>query len=231
MKINALIVAGGSSLRFGDDLPKQFQLVNSKPLLSWTIEKFEQSEMIDEIILVVSEEYMLYTSDQVIDPFHYDKVRKMVSGGESRRESVLNGLKAMSDRTDFVAIHDAARPLVTSSDINRTIEAAKEYKGAILAKQVTDTIKQADDKFIGKTLDRSILYQAQTPQIFDYQMIYDAHIKFDHNPSGEITDDASLFELSGHKVVLVENSSPNFKITTKHDMKLAELYLKDKSDE
>lgn len=222
MKIIALIVAAGSSNRFGGDVPKQFRKIAEKPVLSWTIEKFEKSSSISDIVIVVAEEYLLYTSENVIDPYDFQKVSKIVPGGETRQESVLKGLESLPFSTSFVAIHDGARMLVSPADINKVVETAKIEKAAILAEKTADTIKRVAGDYIITTLDRNNLYQAQTPQVFQYDLIIKAHREYaDADNKENITDDASLLEKKGFKVKIVEPSSPNFKITTNDDLILA----------
>ena len=217
-------VAGGSSERFGGELPKQYIEIAGKPLLSHTIEKFEKADSVDSIVLVVAEDYLAYTSENIVDPFDFHKVSKIVSGGESRRESVLNGLKSLSSSTSYVAIHDAARPLVSVVDINNVVKAAQKEKAAILASQAVDTIKQSSGGYIETTLERKKLFQAQTPQVFEYELILNAHESFTSDES-LITDDASLLELQNIKVKIVEPTSVNFKITTQTDFQIAEMIL------
>ena len=224
MKTVALIVAGGSSERFGGELPKQYIEIAGKPLLSHTIEKFEKADSVDSIVLVVAEDYLAYTSENIVDPFDFHKVSKIVSGGESRRESVLNGLRSLSSSTSYVAIHDAARPLVSVVDINNVVKAAQKEKAAILASQAVDTIKQSSGGYIETTLERKKLFQAQTPQVFEYKLILNAHESFTSDES-LITDDASLLELQNIKVKIVEPISVNFKITTQTDFQIAEMIL------
>ena len=230
MKTVALIVAGGSSERFGGELPKQFVEIAGKPLLSHTISKFEQADSIDEIVLVVAEEYLQYTTEHIIDPYHFHKVIKVVSGGQTRRQSVLKGLQALSANTDFVAIHDAARPLISVNDINRVTEVAQKEKSALLAVQSVDTVKFSSDTYIEKSIDRKKIYSAQTPQVFAYNQIKEAHESFDGDES-LITDDASLLELQHIQVKLVEPTSYNFKITTPADFELAEMLLRKEQNE
>lgn len=224
MKTVAIIVAGGSSDRFGDKIPKQFQTLNDKPLLSHTVDKFEQSKLVDKIFVVVAEEYLIFTAEKIIDPYEFRKVEKVVIGGDTRQESVMNGLNSCPLSTDFVVIHDGARPLVSVKDINNVIETAMSERAAILACKTNDTVKRVKDNYIITTLDRTDLYQAQTPQVFQYDLILDAHKNYDKEKM--ITDDASLIEKKGFKVKIVEATSPNFKITTKDDFKLAELLMR-----
>ena len=231
MKTVALIVAGGKSLRFGGEVPKQFRTVCGRPMLSWTIDSFEKAASIDEIVVVVSEEYLQYTTERVVDPFDFKKVRKIVGGGKVRRESVLNGLESLSSSTDLVAIHDGARPLISPKDIDRVVEIAAKEKAAIIAVKATDTVKRVRDMFIISTLERDCLYLAQTPQVFEYDLIAGAHRDFDRQGGDDnITDDASLVEKLGLKVKTVEPLSPNLKITTAEDLLLAEALLKGRND-
>ncbi len=224
MKKVAIIVAGGSSVRFGGELPKQFMPLCGKPLMTHTIAKFEKADSIDSILLVVAEDYLAYASENIVDPYSFNKVLKIVAGGKSRRESVLNGLKALPSTTTHVAIHDAARPLVAVTDINSVVQVAQKEKAAILASQAVDTIKQVSGTQIEKTLERTKLFHAQTPQVFEYNLILKAHETFSGDES-LITDDASLLELEGFKVSIVESTSANFKVTTQTDFQLAEMIL------
>ncbi len=227
MKTTALIVAGGTSERFGGDVPKQFRTLCGRPMLSWSIESFDKASTIDNIIVVVAEEYLLYTSERVIDPFGFHKVSKIVPGGLSRRESVYNGLKAIPVTTNYVAIHDGARPLVVAGDIDRVVKTAIEERAAILAVRAADTVKRVRDSFIISTLERDSLFMAQTPQVFQYDLITQAHRECHENGGDDtITDDASLIEKRGFKVKTVEPSAPNFKVTTSDDLLLAEAVLK-----
>lgn len=227
MSTYALIVAAGSSIRFGGEVPKQFRSLGDKPLLSLTIERFQQAKAIDHIVIVVAEEYLLYTNEKVVDPFGFSKVRKIVVGGESRPDSVLNGLKALPLSTNLVAIHDGARPLVSPDDIDRVVQMASEERAAILAVPVTDTVKRVAGGYILATLDRKKLYLAQTPQVFGYDLIKEAF-----HTSGDIhsaTDEASLVESNGFKVKICVAGSNNMKITTAEDLRLAEMIIRSES--
>lgn len=219
MTTAALIVAGGSSTRFGGEVPKQFLTVAGRPLLSWTISRFERSAQIDFIVVVVAEEYLLYTSEKIVDPYDFAKVRKVVIGGEARQESVRLGLESLPPSTGYVAIHDGARPMVQPSDIDAVVTQAKASRAAMLAVPVTDTVKRVKDGFVMATLDRRNLYQAQTPQVFQYDLILEAHRKA--AGSGQpATDDAALIEAAGFPVRVVEPSSINIKVTGKGDLEL-----------
>lgn len=229
MKTVALIVAGGKSVRFGGEVPKQFRTVCDRPVLTWAVDAFESAASVHDIIVVVPEEYMAYTAERVVDPFDFKKVRKVVAGGGVRRESVLRGLEALPKATELVAIHDGARPLVSPDDINRVTAVAAADKAAILAIRATDTVKRVRDSHVISTLERDSLYLAQTPQVFHYDLIMEAHREAAQQGGDDsITDDASLIEKRGHKVKTVEPSSANFKITTAEDLILAEAILRER---
>ena len=222
----ALIVAAGKSERFDGPLPKQFHEVAGRPLLSWTIEKFELASLIDKIALVVAADYQLETSEKIIDPYSFEKVVKVVGGGESRQESVLKGLEALPESTKVVAIHDGVRALVAPDDIDKVVNMALAEKAAMLALPATDTLKKVKSHSIVETLDRNEIWLAQTPQAFEYELILDAHRRFALNPKGTIaTDDAGLVEALGIKVKVVEPSSINLKVTTAADLKYVGIVL------
>ncbi len=218
MKTVALIVAAGSGRRFGGDIPKQFRPVHQRPLLAWTIRKFEQAQLVDDIVVVVAEDYLLYTSEKIVESGSDTKVRQIIKGGDVRRDSVARGLNALPISTGFVAIHDGARPIVDEMDIDRVIEAAHKERAAILARPVTDSIKRVEGDYIIATLDRGKLFQAETPQVFQYDLIRSAH---EQCPEDEaVTDDASMVERLGFKVRTVVPNRPNIKVTLEDDLKI-----------
>ncbi len=228
MKTMALIVAGGKGTRLGGTVPKQFRNLRERPLLAWTIHRFEQAPSISEIVLVVPEEFLLFANENVVNRFPFKKVSKVVVGGASREESVRKGLASLSYATDFVAIHDGARPLVNVADIEKVVAIAQKERAAILARPVSDTVKRVEGDFILSTLDRAKLYLAETPQVFQYDLIMSAHKMAP--PAQEATDDAHLVELLGFKVKTVVPHGLNFKITTENDLSIAG-YLLQKSNE
>ncbi len=223
MKTVALIVAAGKGIRFGGEVPKQFRNLHGRPLLAWTIQQFEKAISVDEIVIVVAEDFLLYANEKIGNVFNFSKLNKIVAGGETRVDSVRRGLESLPISTGYVAIHDGARPVVNHDDINRAIAAALNDKAAILARPVSDTIKRVETGFIISTLDRSKLYQAETPQVFQYDLIMEAHRANNIDP--DTTDDAFLVERSGFKVKTVIPEKPNLKVTTEDDLKLAEFLL------
>ncbi|MCP4706218.1 MAG: 2-C-methyl-D-erythritol 4-phosphate cytidylyltransferase [candidate division Zixibacteria bacterium] len=222
MNTVALIVAGGKGVRLGGPVPKQFRTIGDKPLLSWTISQFEKADKIDEIMLVVPEEYLLYANEKIVEPYNFKKLSKIINGGKTRQDSVLKGLKAIPISTSFVAIHDGARPIIHPDDINKVVESAINNKAAILARPMADTVKRVEAGYIISTLDREKLYRAETPQVFQYDLIFTAHQEF----SGELaTDDAYLIESRGFKVRTVIPDNPNIKVTTEKDLEIVKYLL------
>lgn len=229
MKTAAVIVAAGSGERFGGEVPKQFRTLVDRPMLSWTISRLEAAESIDTIVVVVAEEHLLYASQHVVDPYGFRKVTKLVPGGATRQESAYRGLKALPISTDLVAIHDGARPMTAVRDIERVIDKARNERAAILAVPVTDTIKRAKAGYVMGSVDRRDLYGAQTPQVFQYDLIMSAHEAARSGSSQDYTDDASLIEARGFKVTLVEPSGPNIKVTSLADLVAVEALLRRES--
>jgi len=229
MKVYAVIVAAGRAERFGGAVPKQFRDVCGRPLLSWTISRFEEASTIDKIVVVTAEENLLYTNNMVINPYGFKKVEKVVIGGEKRPQSVLNGLKSLPLSTELVAVHDGARPLVQPADIDRVVELAMKDKAAMLAAPATDTIKRVKDGFVISTVERQALYYAQTPQVFQYDLIMAAYEKYAGD--NEVTDDAMLVEKMGFKVRIVEPHSVNVKVTTPDDLQIVQAFLEKENHE
>jgi 2-C-methyl-D-erythritol 4-phosphate cytidylyltransferase len=225
MKTVAVIVAAGKGERFGSDVPKQFRKIIGRPLLAWTLTRFEKAASIDEIALVVAEEYMLYVNEKIANEYRFSKLTRIIKGGTTRRESVYNGLKSLPISTGCVAIHDGARPLVGGDDIDRVVETAHKDRAAILARPISETVKRVESDFIISTLDRTKLYLAETPQVFQYDLILSAHEKT--ALSVNATDDAYLVESLGFKVKTVIPRRSNVKVTTEEDLKVAETLLEE----
>src|SRR4051812_18286573 len=213
----ALVVAAGSGLRMGGELPKQFLPLAGKPLLRHCLETFAAHPRIAGVKVVINDSYRaLYDSATTGLP-----LLAPVLGGETRQASVHNGLESLTDNPpDLVLIHDAARPFIDAPTIDRTIDALGEHDGALVAVQVVDTLKRAEGKFSGETVDRAGLWRAQTPQGFRFQPILAAHRQAATGP--EMTDDAAVAEAAGIKVVLVPGIVNNFKVTTRADFERAE---------
>ena len=215
----AVLVGGGSGTRFGGE--KLTGHLAGKPLVAHTLSAFEATEHISEIILVVpagrEEEFRYIARNSGVS-----KLTAVVPGGMRRHDSVLRGLKVVPSDIDLVAIHDAARPLITPDLIARSLEAAAREGAAAVAAPVTDTLHRIDESgFAAGTVDRSSLRAMQTPQVFRVQEImalFDA-------AEGIPTDEVSLAMAAGKKVFLVEHSEPNIKVTWPQDVVMAEAIL------
>ena len=220
----ALILASGSGTRMvGLDAPKQFCLVNDKPLFLYSVEAFEKNLSIDAIVIVTQANFVNKVQS-ICDENALFKVRLITDGGNTRQESVYKGLKAISDFAqddDIILIHDAARPLVSQAIIDNNIKGCEEFGAVQTAIKTNDTIVKADDEK-SEVLDRSNLYQVQTPQTFKYSIIKKAHQKAKREGVKNASDDAQLVG----DVRIVNGESTNFKITTIQDLKLLKAMLK-----
>jgi 2-C-methyl-D-erythritol 4-phosphate cytidylyltransferase len=229
-QITAIVLAAGSGSRMRSDIPKQYMQINGKPLLYYSIKAFEDSEA-DNIILVASADSVEYCRKSIVEEYAFDKVRAVVSGGAERYLSVYNGLCNCTG-TDYVLIHDGARPMIDVSSINRSIACVKAEGACVLATRVKDTIKRADaDNYVEDTPERSSLWTVQTPQCFSYGLLMEAYDRlFAAQKAGEtlppITDDAMIVEqMMSQKVKLLEGNYENIKVTTPEDLLIAEAFL------
>jgi 2-C-methyl-D-erythritol 4-phosphate cytidylyltransferase len=190
--------------------------------LAHTIDAFQASPLIDTIVLVTSAE-RLEDARALCQEEQWHKVSAVVLGGSRRQDSVCIGLDTLAAETGWVMIHDGARPFVTPTIIEAGLQAAQQHLAAVAAVPVKDTIKQVQDGVIHATLDRSQLWAIQTPQVFSFPLIHEAH----HSPIAQtdVTDDASLVELLGQHVAVFPGSYTNIKITTQEDLIFAEALL------
>ncbi len=220
----ALIVAAGSGTRFGAGQPKQFHSLLGKPVILWTLEAFQGSRVIDEIILVLSNEGREAFA-QIAEDTHFSKLASIVTGGSTRAASVRNGLEVIRPSAGaVVAVHDGARPLVTRDEIERVVAAATSTGAACLVAEITDTVKRVEKGSIVETVDRTHLRRALTPQAFSLDILKRA---FAAAPIDDaVTDECYLVEQLGIPIACVEGSSRNIKITRAEDLRVAEMYLK-----
>lgn len=217
---SAIILAAGRGQRMGTELPKQFLSMGDDMLLTKTIRVFEESSVIQDIVLVTSEDWIGFCKTEIVDREGFRKVRKIVAGGKERYDSVYQGLLACPN-ADYVFIHDGARPFVTEEILVRTQEAVEKYEACAVGVPSKDTVKIVDeDGFVESTPPRENVWNIQTPQAFSYPLIRAAYeVVRDNNMTG-ITDDAMIIERSRlAKVKLVMGSYYNIKITTPEDMK------------
>jgi 2-C-methyl-D-erythritol 4-phosphate cytidylyltransferase len=222
----AIIAAAGQGTRMGDSRAKQFLELAGTPIIIHTLRSFELCEAVQEIILVLPAQATAGFL-AIAEKHRLRKLSKIVPGGTTRAESVLKGLLAVRPATaEIVAVHDAVRPFVTPDEIIRTVKAAEANEAAILVAAVTDTIKEVSDGIVAKTLPRTALRRALTPQCFRFELLRRAYEQVDVLDP-ELTDESSLVERLGVKVTIVEGSSRNIKITGPEDLALAEVLLKE----
>lgn len=223
--VSAIVLAGGRGKRMGYIQSKQYIDLNGAPILYYTLKQFIENDLIDKIILVVPEDEKDYCKREVLNKYGL-KIDDLVSGGSERQESVYNALEKL-EKSDVVLIHDGARPFVSQKIINDAVEYAKRYKAAAPGVMPKDTIKIKDgNNFSVDTLVRSELVAIQTPQAFDFNLIYECHKEIKKRCIS-VTDDTSVVELFGHKVYIYEGDYKNIKITTPEDLILAEHFVKD----
>ena len=218
----AVIVAAGTASRMGG-IDKVMANLNERPMIAHTVERFQQCDAVREIVIVTREDLITTIMELCAS---YDKVKAVVVGGSSRQDSVRSGLNALSKSVQLVAIHDGARPLVTWEVIDRTIRAANTYGAAAPAVPVKDTIKVVKGGVVAETPDRSTLVAVQTPQVFDLDLLRGALDKV-CKEGIPVTDDCSAVEQLGMSVKIVEGDERNLKITTKLDLKVAQMLLEE----
>jgi len=225
LKVEVVIVAAGRGKRLPESELKQFYPLRGKPILSWTIDKFERCELINKTILVIPSGKEEYVRRKILSPFKYKKIKAVVEGGEERGDSVFQGLKMVDEDTDIILIHDGVRPLISSSLIEKVIKEANKYGAVSLGIPIKETIKEINkDNIVAKTLKRERLYLTQTPQGFKREIIWEAY-KEARKSGWRASDDAGLVERLGHKVKMLLGDETNIKITTSLDLKLAEMLL------
>ncbi len=224
-KVVTLIVAGGKGLRMGKATPKQYLEVGDVPILQRTIERFERNSIIDEIIVVVNKEDLNYVKKEIT--YGKDKVKKVISGGETRTESVHNGICSIDSegksKSPIVLIHDGVRPFASKNMIENCVELTNEHGAAIPVLDLKDTVKQVlKSGNVKNSLDREKYKAVQTPQGFDYNLIKECYEKAIADGL-KATDDSSFVEHYGHKVMTYQGFEKNIKITTQLDLQLAEI--------
>ncbi len=225
----AVIPAAGMGKRMGASINKQYLHLSGKPIVARTLQLFQDSPLINGIILVIPEDEIPYCRKEVVEQYHLSKVLAIVAGGAERQHSVMHGLTALqthADDDDIILIHDGVRPFIDESILQQSIALAGSGIGALVAVPAKDTIKVVQDGTVTTTPDRSTLWQAQTPQSFRFEQIMQAHTRAAHEQFLG-TDDCSLLERYGETVRVITGSYRNIKITTPEDLVLAEAFLND----
>ncbi len=233
----AIVLSGGTGKRMGGDIPKQYMLLEGRPILFYSLKTFEDS-FVDYVIIVAGSDYIDYCQTEIVDKYNLGKVVKIVAGGAERYHSVWEGIKAAGElinpeEENYIYIHDGARACIDVSSLNRLKASVLENKACVAAMPVKDTIKVADENGFAKdTPPRKLLWSVQTPQVFEYELIREAYRKYmeeDGESLFSATDDAMMVErLTDRKVKLVEASYANIKITTPEDMEISRVFLTSK---
>ena len=231
----AIVLSAGQGKRMGTSIQKQYIELCGKPIICYCLEAFEKSEIIDDVIMVAGAGQEDYVTEEIVNKYHFGKVRAVVSGGKERYDSVWNGLKAVRDgmageeaKEGYVYIHDGARPFIDDALLLRAKENVEQYHACAAGMPSKDTIKIVDkDGFVADTPQRKYTWMIQTPQVFDYPLIHDAYEQlYQHMPEVQITDDAMVVEtMLQTPVKLYEGSYNNIKITTPEDLVIAESFL------
>ncbi len=226
VKCTAIVLAAGQGKRMGTKVQKQYLEIDEKPVLYYSLYAFEQSPLIDEIILVVGENQTEYCKSEIISKYQFQKVRKIVQGGAERYLSVWNGLQEVHG--GYVFIHDGARPFISQEVLERVYKGVQECKACVVGMPVKDTIKIVDSNgVVAETPERSLLWTIQTPQVFEAGLIKKAYCLLMEQSKRNVTDDAMVVEqMLGVPVKLVEGSYENIKITTPEDLQIASVFVK-----
>jgi len=224
VKVQVIIAAGGVGARMKADLPKPLLLLKGVPVVIHTLRVFDNHPLVNRITLVVPETH-IEDYRCVTTAAGFKKAVCIISGGETRTQSVRRGLSTLDEDTDMVIVHDAARPFVTARIIQEGIQTASETKAAVAAVPVKSTLKMVDAHtgFVGKTLERSLIWEIQTPQTFERKLLERAYAG-----GQDATDDAVLVEQTGSRVKVYMGEYTNIKITTPEDMDIASVFLRGK---
>ncbi len=227
MTVAAIIPAAGLGVRMKTGTPKPYLLLHDKPLLAHTLRAFEISPEVSQVAVVVHPEDLDHCQTQVIDPFQFKKVLRLIPGGKERQDSVYQGLKVLRQKEDLeiVLVHDGVRPFISPDHIRQVIQAARRSGAAVLGLPATDTLKRLNPKReVVETINRQEIWHIQTPQAFHPDLLWRAFVSaYSRNFYG--TDEAMLVEQLPHPVVVIPGSPFNLKITTPEDLRLAEALL------
>lgn len=243
-RCTAVILAAGNGSRMKSSVAKQYMLLEGKPLIWYALQAVEQSDIIDDCILVAGAEELAYVKTEIVQKYGFTKIQAIIAGGAERYLSVGKAMKAIEEgclsipnEEGYVFIHDGARPFLTEKILRSTYEGVKKYGACVAAVPSKDTVKIADEQgFVKDTPERRLVWSIQTPQVFDTGLIVNVYKRlleaeeeaaWSGREKVQVTDDASAVELfTDKKVKLVEGSYENIKITTPEDLKTAEAFLK-----
>ena len=226
-RYTAIVLAAGQGKRMHSKVQKQFLEIQGYPVLYYSLRCFQESPLIQDIILVTGEESISYCKEEIVQKYGFTKVSAVIPGGNERYDSVYAGLCECRD-CEYVLIHDGARPFVTEEILKRGLQKVKETGACVIGMPSKDTVKLSDEEgYVKETPNRKCVWTIQTPQIFLYSLIREAHDSIRQKDMSKITDDAMVVEQeTGAKVALAEGSYQNIKITTPEDLVIAEAFLK-----
>ncbi|MCQ2508682.1 MAG: 2-C-methyl-D-erythritol 4-phosphate cytidylyltransferase [Dorea sp.] len=235
----AIVLAAGQGKRMGSKVQKQYIELAGKPVIYYTLKTFQDSSVIDRVIMVVGEGQEVYAREEIVEKYGFSKVGAVIAGGKERYDSVWNGLCAIkdmdehadnfpADNTSYVFIHDGARLLVTEDILVRGLETVRKYGACVAGMPSKDTVRIVDEECMSlQTPSRKYVWNIQTPQIFEKDLITEAYRLMMESDHSLVTDDASAIELMLHKPVkMYEGSYSNIKITTPEDLDIAARFLK-----
>ncbi len=224
--VGAVIAAAGEGRRMGQK--KQFLSLLGKPLLFWTLKAFEACSVVDSLVLVVNAEEINRAAEMTRQE-NFSKVASIVEGGRRRQDSVLKGFNALPDLAEVVVVHDGARPLIKPAVIERAVTDLKSFDGLVVAVPAVDTLKEVSEGVVMRTLDRKLIWQAQTPQVFRRGVLSEVFRVLERE-NLEFTDEAAAAEALGYKIAVTFGDYANFKITTPLDLVLAEAVLRERCE-
>jgi 2-C-methyl-D-erythritol 4-phosphate cytidylyltransferase len=219
-KVSAIVPSAGFGLRLKSKIAKPLVLINGEPIILHTLRILNNHRLISEIVLVFNSKDINYAKN-LVSKKKLKKVVDIVEGGATRKDSVSNGLRCLASDTDFVLIHDGARPFIDEKIITNAINGAVKFGAVAVGLPAKNTLKKVNKNnlMVTTTINREDIWEIQTPQVFEKGLIIKAYADSDN---AEATDDASLVERMGHRVKLVEGSCYNIKITTPEDLKIAQ---------
>ena len=223
MYCTAIVLSAGQGKRMETSTQKQYLELEGKPIIYYSLKVFEDSQIIDDIVLVVGEGQKEYVCEEILNKYGFSKVRAVVYGGKERYDSVWQGILALTAQQGYVFIHDGARPFVDEDILNRAYDTVIRHGACAAGMPSKDTIKLVDDEsFTVKTPKRKYMWVVQTPQVFESSLITDAYPKLMREDSANVTDDAMVVEqMMKVPVKLFEGSYENIKITTPEDLEVA----------
>lgn len=224
-ELAVIVAAAGTGSRMGTGLNKQYMLIDGRPVLSYSLDIFEHADVVAEIVVVAQENELEYCKEAVIANRGYKKVTRVIPGGACRQDSVWAGLQHLSDQIGLVAVHDGARPFVSDQLLNMLVKEAKRWGAAIPGRPAYETLKAVDpDLLVTGTLDRSVIWAVQTPQVFHCTNLKKAYREAAREDF-TATDDAALYERYIGRVKVVPGDDDNIKITVPEDLKRAEYII------